>query len=330
MTKPTVFIPEPIAACGMELLADSCECVAPWRDGRTLSRSEQNALLDGADAVIVRLFPIDRADLHRAARLKVIAKHGVGVDTIDCQAATERRILVLYTPAATSTAVAEHTLALLLGLSRQLVPAAQAMSAGRFQDRGRFEGVELAGKTLGVVGLGRIGARVAHMASLGLAMDVRGYDPLLSRASYRGLARLVDSLEALLRASDFVTFHLPLNPQTRHLLNEQKLGWLKPTCRIVNTSRGAIIDEAALVRALEQGRLAGAALDVFEVEPLPANHPLTRLPNVLLTPHLASSTRESLDRMARDAVQGVLDVFAGRAPRYPLNPEVLSSGAANK
>jgi D-3-phosphoglycerate dehydrogenase len=324
VTRPTVFLPEPIAAAGMDLLRDACDCLAPWAEGKTLPAAELRALLAEANAVVVRLFAIAADDLARAVRLKVIAKHGVGVDSIDVRAATARRIPVVFTPTANANAVAEHAIGLMLALARHVAPLSESLRAGRFQDRDRLQGVELASKTLGVVGLGRIGRRVAEIAGRGFGMDVRAYDPYLGSTAAPEGVRMESSLENLLREADFVTLHLPLAPETRHLVNADRLRLLKPTCRIINTSRGGVIDEAALAAALAEGRIAGAALDVFEQEPLPADHVFLSTPNTLLTPHISSSTGESLDRMARDAAQGALDVLHGRKPTYVVNPEVLS------
>lgn len=315
--KPRVFLPESIADAGYELLAARVDCIAPWKDGRKPADDELRALLRTADAVIVRLFQIRRADLDLPNQLKVIAKHGVGVDNIDARAAAEKKIPVVYTPAANSNAVAEHTIALLLALARRIEPAAQAVKQGRFHDRTQFGGVEVAGKTLGIVGLGRIGWRVAAMAALGFGMRVVAYDPFVHAAPEGLPFTTASSVNDLLAVADFLSFHVPLTPETRHLIGPERIPLLKPGCRIVNTSRGAVIDEAALVHALESGQVAGAALDVYEQEPLPADHPLCTAPNVLLTPHISSSTKESLDRMAIDAAQGVLDVLEGREPTYP-------------
>jgi D-3-phosphoglycerate dehydrogenase len=321
ISRPIVFVPEPIAPAGLELLKPECECVTPWQTGAGDSPCE---LLYQADAVIVRLFRIDEQDLRQSNRLKVIAKHGAGVDNIDCQAATARRIPVVYTPTANTNAVAEHTLALMLALARQIGPASAAVCAGRFSERNWFQGVELAGKTLGVVGLGRIGGQVARLAHYGLDMSVCAYDPFVTNMNYSGPALIADSLEMVLRQADFLSLHVPLTPGTRHLINAQSLQWLKPTCRLINTSRGAVIDEAALVTALNEGRLAGAALDVFETEPLPANSPLCTAARTLLTPHISSSTDEALERMSLQAAQGILAVLHGHRPEFVVNPEVFA------
>ncbi len=309
--NPVILIPEKIAVCGIDLLRPRYEIVT---DPSALSR---------ADAIIVRLFKVGADELTRAPKLKVIAKHGVGVDNIDVKAATARKIPVVFTPAANANGVAEHAMALMLAMVRHIGPLANVTREGKWAERSKFDGVELSAKTLGVVGLGRIGSRVAQIARDGFGMRVLGFDPFVKRETYQGAATIVDSMDELFRAADFLTFHVPLSGETRHLLNVTTLASLKPTCRIVNTSRGAVIDESALAYALSRNVIAGAALDVFEAEPLPADHPLCRAPNCLLTPHVSSSTRESLDRMAIDSAQGVLDVLEGRRPQYPVNPEVL-------
>lgn len=326
--RPAIFIPEKIARCGLDLLRGECDLVAPWREGKRLQNAELRTLLYRADAVIIRLFEIGGDDIARCENLKVIGRHGVGVDNVDCHAASARQIPVVYTPHANANAVAEHAVALMMALARQIGPASRAVIDGRFQDRTRYEGVELADKTLGVIGLGRIGQRVARMAAAGLSMKVRAYDPVIDQGSYTGPAVIENSLETVMRQSDFLSLHVPLNPQTEKMINDRTLHMLKPDCRIINTSRGAVIDESALLKALDNGTVAGAALDVYENEPLPGDHPLCGAPNTLLTPHISSSTREALDNMARDAAQGVLDVLQGRRPQYVVNPEALSSTAS--
>ena len=307
----------------MAILKDACHCVAPWEDGRKLRDAELKEILYGSNAVIVRLFKINASDMERCPDLKVIGKHGAGVDNIDCEAATAHGITVVNTPTANANAVAEHTIGLMLALARHTVPAAIAVHAGRFGDRDQFFGVELAGKTLGIVGLGRIGSRVAEMASAGLAMKVCGYDPYLTTAMYKGPAELATSLEDLFSKADFLSLHVALNAETRHLIDDERIAMLKPGCRIINTCRGAVIDERTLIRALETERIAGAAIDVFDQEPIPADHPLCRAPNLLLTPHISASTRESMDCMARDSAKAVVDVLQGRQPAHVVNPEVL-------
>ena len=322
--KPTVFIPESIAPAGLDLLHSECRCVKGWEETDDLAKDARlQQELYRADAIIVRLFRLAEQDMVRMQRLKVISKHGAGVDNIDCRAATARGIPVVNTPGAVTTAVAEHTLALMLALSRRIAHADRALRAGTVGDRGRFLGIELAGSALGIVGLGGIGSRVAEMASLGFRMTVYAYDPYVAKAQYSGCASIEDSLESLLGKVDFLTLHVPLTGDTEHLINSRTLKLVKPGCRIINTSRGGVIDESALAGALKDGRLGGAALDVVEEEPLQPDHPLCRAPNTLFTPHIAGYTPECLDRMSREAAQGVLDVLQGRRPDYIVNPEVL-------
>ena len=222
--RPTVLITEPIGATGMRILEQECTCIAPWRDG-VHDEAPLRAELRRVDAVIVRLFEVDAGDLAAAQRLKVVAKHGAGLDNIDCQAATERGIPVIYTPGANANAVAEHAIGLLLALART------TLRDGRAYERGQFQGIELAGKTLAIIGLGRIGSRVARKAQ-GLDMQVIAYDPYVDSASYAGPATLVDFFDHLLAGADFVTLHVPLTAETRNLIDSRALGRLKPTCRI--------------------------------------------------------------------------------------------------
>ena len=330
--RPTVFIPEPIAAPGVELLRRHCRCQTPWEAGITVpvepdaeGAAPHRAAFREADAALVRLFQVGADDIRNAPRIRVIAKHGVGVDNIDCQAASARGLPVVYTPGSNGRTVAEHTMALMLALSRQIYPASHAIRSGTMEDRNRFQGVELAGKRLGLIGLGRIGSRVAGIASGGFAMKVRAYDPFLPPGSTTGTAVLEDSLEALLAWADFLSLHVPLSEATHHLMDRDRLGLVKPGCRLVNTSRGSVIDETALVRALSEGRLAGAALDVFEEEPLPADHPLCRAPNILLTPHISGLTDSALERASLMAARGILDVLQGRRPEHVANPRCFEN-----
>ncbi len=323
-----VFVPEPIAASGLDLLKKHFECVAPWEEAGVsngpLSSLSQKELLYDAEAVIVRLFKVTAGDLDGASKLKVIVKHGVGVDSIDVKAATEKGIPVAYTPTANANAVAEHVIALMFSMARHIPPADRMVREGRFNEKDSLRGVELAGKTLGVIGLGRIGRRVVNKAHHGLGMNVAAYDPLLSPDTYDGPATLQARLEDVLRGSDFLTLHVPLSDATRHLINADSLALMKSTARIVNTSRGAVIDEEALATALNDGRLAGAALDVFEAEPLPADHVLCSAANTILTPHVASSTRDALESMARESAQAVIAVLAGERPEHLVNPDAYA------
>src|SRR5262245_31353989 len=229
--KPRVYLPEKIAAAGLDLLRTECELVGPWT-GSTASTAE---MLADADAVIVRLHRIGEAEFAAAPRLKVVAKHGVGLDAIDVAAATAHRIQVVFTPEANANSVAEHAITLMLALAKQIVPASRMIPEGRFADRNRHEGIELTGRTLGIVGLGRIGAPVAAIAAHGFGMKVLGYDPFLPADAVRPGVDRVGSFDDLLAGSDFLSLHVPLTSETNRLLNAATLARLKPGCRIINT-----------------------------------------------------------------------------------------------
>lgn len=325
MTRPVVFIPEPIADCGIALLEDSCEFAAPWREGRDANEDELRALFRQADASITRLFPVRGEDIEGAPNLKVIGRHGVGVDMVDCEAAAARRIPIVITPEANSNAVAEHAVALMMACAKQLVAAHQAVVSGNFADRVHIKGVELAGKTLGLIGLGRIGTRVARLAAGGFGMRVVAYDPLVDVGTYDGPATIESSLDTVLQSADFLSLHVPLIEATKNLISAERMERLKPGCCVINTARGGIIDESALVRALESGTVSAAGIDALEREPVTVDDPLCSAPNTILSPHTATSTREALENMARDAAQGVLDVLQGRKPQWVANPEVFDA-----
>ena len=259
--------------------------------------------------------------LSQAIRLKVIGRAGTGVDNVDIDAATKRGIVVMNTPHGNSVTAAEHTIAMMCALARRIPQADRSTRKGNWE-RGRFMGVELRDKTLGVVGCGTIGAIVATLAQ-GLKMRVIAFDPYLAPDRAASLGVILATMDELLSDADVITLHVPLTDETRGIIDADALARTKPGVRIVNCARGGLVVEADLMRAIESGHVAGAALDVFEKEPLSADHPLCRAPNVLLTPHIASSSRESMDRMATDCAQGVLDVLQGRRPADVVNPDVI-------
>ena len=261
-----------------------------------ITREELLQVVDRYDAIIVRSrTKVDVEVLRRAVRLKVIGRAGVGVDNIDVEEAKKRGIKVLRTPEGPSVSVAELTVALMLCLARMVPYADRAMKDGKWVKR-ELMGVELRGKRLGIIGFGRIGYEVAKRAKA-FEMEVLVYDVILDKlmdrvreVGARGL-----SFEELLLESDFVSIHVPLTPQTRHMIGKEELKAMKPTAYLINTSRGGVVDEEALLRALKEGWIAGAALDVYEVEP-PTNMELIRLPNVVCTPHIGAQTVEAQRR----------------------------------
>ena len=297
-----VLVADQIALDGLAPLRDDSRFELIVKPG--LKGAELRDAIAAADAVLVRsATQITRESLARANGLKVIGRAGVGVDTIDVDAATERGIAVLTAPAGNTISAAELTFALTLALARRVSAADRSMKAGQW-DRKSFSGTELYGKTLGLVGAGRIGGEVAKRARA-FGMQVVAFDPFLiaERALTLGIERA--ELDEVLRRADVVSLHVPLTDATAGLLGDRELGLMKPTAVIVNAARGGVVREDALVRALTDKRIAGAALDVFEQEPLPADHPLRLLENVVLTPHLGASTAEAQQNVAVEIAEAV-------------------------
>lgn len=282
-----------------------------------LGADEIKAILPEYDAMVVRSrTKVTAAMLENAAKLKLIGRAGTGVDNIDIQAASARGILVMNTPGANAMAAAEHTLALMLAVSRHVPQATQSMREGRWEKK-RFMGTELCHQTLGIIGLGKIGAIVADRG-LGMKMEVLGYDPHITKEAAAILGVEWVPLEDLLKRSDFITIHTPLTPETRHILNRRTLAMTKPGVRVFNCARGGLIDEQALYEFVANGHIAGAALDVFEVEP-PAGNPLLELPNVIFTPHLGASSYQAQANVARTIASQLLDYLQEGVIRNAVN-----------
>lgn len=277
----------------------------------------QRALAD-ADALILRNMPfVDDALLAGAAQLKVIGRYGVGVDNIDLDAARRRNIRVVFTPGANADAVAEHTLALLLALAKRLRFWHEALVRGNYHLRWTERNTELQGKTLGIIGFGHVGRAVAQRAkAFGLQLLV--HDPLVPEEVIEALGAACVALDELLRRSDFVTLHVPLTEQTRHLINRERVALMKQGALLINTARGEVCDLDALYDGLQSGRLAGVALDVFPNEPPDVSHPLFRHPHFLGTPHVAAHTPETLERMALVVAEQVLKVLRGEEPDFAV------------
>lgn len=300
--RPRVLVREPIAEAGVRLLREHFEVD---EDGE----SDLAGVIGRYDGIVVRSATKLTADLiERAGRLKVIGRAGVGVDNVDVDAATRRGILVANAPESTVVSAAEHTVGLLLALSRNIPQAHAALKQGRWE-RSRHGGIELAGKTLGVLGFGRIGQQVARRA-LALGMDVLAYDPFVSKERFRELGvERAESAGEVLAAADFLTLHQPLTPETSGFLGAEAFAKMRDGVRIVNAARGELVDEAALYAALESGKVAGAALDVFSEEPY--SGPLLELENVVVTPHLAASTEEAQDRAGLIVAEQVVAALEG-------------------
>ena len=282
-----------------------------------------------AEAIIVRATPIDRALLAGAPRLRLVARHGVGYDSVDVDALSERGIPLALTGDVNSGAVAEHTLALMLALAKRIVQHDRAIREDRFAERDHFSAVELDGRRILVIGFGRIGRRVAALCRA-FGMAVRVFDPFLTAAAVEQAGyRHSTDLDAALADADWVSLHLPKTPQTRGLIGQERLARMRPGAFLVNVARGGLVDEAALVEALDTGRLAGAGLDVFETEPLAPDHPLAAREDVVLSPHAAALTSECAQRMALACADNVIAFFAGQPdPTRIVNREVLAPGAS--
>lgn len=269
------------------------------------------------DALIVRsATKVTAGVIEAATNLKVIGRAGVGVDNIDLEAATRRGVIVVNTPGGNTVSTAEHTIAMLMAMARYIAQAHMSMKQGQW-DRKRFTGIELRGKVLGVVGLGRVGLEVAKRASA-LAMEVVGYDPFISESVVRPLGIKLADLDDVCRQADFITVHTPLNEHTRGLIDARRIEIMKQGVRIVNCARGGIVDETALIAALKTGKVAGAALDVYENEP-PTGSELLEMDNVVLTPHLGASTEEAQENVAVEVAKEVVRVLKGRSFRNAVN-----------
>lgn len=281
-------------------------------------------LIVDADVLVVSCFAQVPANLIAAGqKLRGIVKYGVGVDNIDLVAAKKRGVPVANCPDYGSGTVADHAFALMIALARRLVVQdTEFRRQGWYWPDEKFCGVDLEGKTLGIIGLGKIGRKMARRA-LGFDMRVIATDPYIDPATAEVGGQRVPLVPfpELLRESDFVSVHCVLTPETRLMIGEQQLRAMKPTAYLIDVSRGAIIDEPALVGALQEGRLAGAGLDVFPTEPLPYEHPLLSMPNVVVTPHLAWYTHEAAARQSNQATAAVLDLLAGRRPRSVVNSD---------
>jgi len=280
------------------------------------------AMIPEYDALLVRSATKVTADVIQAGkRLRVIGRAGVGVDNIDVEAATQAGVIVVNAPTGNVVAAAEHTVAMLMALARNIPQADAHVRAGQWK-RDRFMGVEVRDKVLGAVGLGRVAQEVVRRAQ-GLGMRILAYDPYVTAeyANQWGVT-LVD-LDTLITEADFITLHVPLTPQTRNLIDKERIARMKPTARVINVARGGVVNERALVEAVTSGRIAGAALDVFDNEPLEADSPLRQQPNIILTPHLGGSTIEAQEKVAEDVALQVLDVLADRPARYAVNAPIL-------
>jgi D-3-phosphoglycerate dehydrogenase len=310
-----IIVSDDLPDSALDLLRAETGWQIDARKGRSAADLAED--LADADALIVRSATKVTANLIAAAgRLRIIGRAGTGVDNIDVPAASGRGVIVVNAPGANSISVAEHACALMLSLARAVPAADRAMKDGKWEKK-RFLGTELRGKTLGIAGLGRIGQEVAQRARA-FGMRVVAHDPFISRDIAEGLGVELLPLDEVCAIADFLTLHLPSTPETKHLINDARLGRAKHGIRIINTARGELIDEAALKRAIEAGIVAGAALDVFEKEP-PADWALAKMPQVIATPHIAASTEEAQELVGLDTAAAVRDFLRDGVVRNAVN-----------
>lgn len=316
-----VLLTQQIHPDALKLIQGKAEIVvSPSPDDEVVRRN-----IPGCHGLVVRsVTRLSRQTIFAADSLEVISRTGAGVDNIDINSATERGIPVCHTPEANKISVAEHTFALILVLAKDIPHLNKEVRQGNWKVRDSQQAFDLNGKTIGLIGLGRIGREVARLAS-SFEMDVVAYDPFVTAQPEGVKVEITQNLEGMFKRADIISIHVPLTDTTRGLVNTGLLALLKPRSLLVNTSRGEVVDEPTLIRALSEGKIAGAGLDVFSSEPLSNDNPLCQLPNVILTPHSAALTEECRLRMAQDAVTSLLDVLEGRRPRWVANREALKA-----
>lgn len=318
-----VLVTEEIAAPAMELLRQHFEVV---QGSGTQHVAEE---LAGCAGVLIRMAHVTAEDMAKNPQLRVIAKHGMGLDKIDMEEATRRGIAVVNAPWSNLNAVAEHIVMLLLALSKRTVRMDKLTREGQFSQRNAYKTTELKGATLGIVGMGKISRLVVKKVS-GLEMKIIACDPFVSQEDVGELPVRMTSAEEVYAESDFVIVHTSLTAATYHLVGAEQFKAMKPTAYFINAARGSVVDEAALIAALQSGEIAGAGLDVLEQEPPERNNPLLAMDQVIVSPHNAALSHGALLAMAMDSAEGVVDYLEGRMPHYLCNPEILAGNAAAK
>lgn len=317
MSKGKVLFAQDMDKAGKLLLQENgFEVVlAPKEDKEVLK-----SLIADADAVFSKTYFLDEEILSAGKQLKVVAKHGVGIDNVvDLATATKLGLYVVNTPLANSLSVAEHAVAGMLAFSEKTVRMHEAAKVADFaaQDEGGMH--EISGKTLGLIGLGNIGRRVAKIAGLGFDMKILGYDPFVRKETLPEYVELTDDINRIYKESDFISLHLGATPQTIGMVGKEQFEMMKDSVVFVNMARGSLVKEDALVWALESGKIAGAVLDVFAQEPVQADNPLLHQKNVLLSPHSAALTDEAMANMSRDGARGIVEILTGKKPTWCLN-----------
>ena len=320
-----ILIPQDIAEEGKDWLREKGYEIK-MGSGVTVEAIRQDVV--DCDAILARTAPFPAEVLEAGVKLRVISRHGVGVDNIDIKHAEQLGIWVTNAPESNAGSVAEHTLGLIIAAARNYSLCEREFRNGNFDIRNQAIGVDLEGKILGVLGLGKIGSLVARKAAYGLDMKPIAFDPFLPAAAFPEGVQRVENWDDIFRRSDFVTIHIPATDETRGSIGKKELSLMKPTAFLINAARGEIVDENELIRALQDKQIAGAALDVYREEPPSEDSPLFALDNLVMKPHHASLTRECMLRMALHAGQGIEEVLNGKAPTWPVNRPPHPRGGA--
>ncbi|WP_336771820.1 phosphoglycerate dehydrogenase [Paenibacillus sp. MMO-58] len=322
-----VLVSDPISDLGIQQLVDADDVAVDKKPG--LSEDELVSIIGEYDALLVRSQTrVTPRIMEAGKQLKVVGRAGVGVDNIDLEAATQRGIIVINAPDGNTITTCEHTFAMMMAVARH-IPQAYLKTVGGVWDRKSFLGVELRNKTLGVLGMGRIGSEVAKRAKA-FGMEIMGYDPFMTEERAEKLGIKLATVDEIVRNADFMTVHTPLTPETRHMIGKKQFEVMKPGMRIINCARGGIIDELALVEAIDAGIVAGAAFDVFEVEPPTEDHPFLKHPKIIVTPHLGASTVEAQENVAIDVSEQVLHILRNEPFSNAVNMPPIPANLQSK
>ncbi|MGE4283071.1 MAG: hydroxyacid dehydrogenase [Clostridia bacterium] len=312
-----VLIPQDIPQDSKKILIDLGYEV---KMGKGITIEDIKADVVECDAIVARTAPLTKEIMESGKKLKVISRYGVGVDNIDLKAAEELGIWVTNAPVSNCTTVAEHTVIMMTACAIDLIKAHNDTRNGNYTAcRNQLMGMDLEGKVLGIIGIGKIGAHVAKIAMHGFGMKVLAYDPYVSPDKVMEGIEILKDWDRIFQTSDFISMHLPLSPATERIVGQKEFGMMKATAYFINCARGGIVDEKALIEALETKEIAGAALDVFSDEPPKEDNPLFKMEQVIVTPHTASFTKEAYDRMGEHMAKGIHEVFSGKKPTWPVN-----------
>ena len=314
----TVLLPQDVVEEGKKYLTDRGYAIK-MGFGTAVGQIIED--VKDCDAILLRTAPIPREVIEAGSKLKVIGRHGVGCDNIDLKAAAERGVQVTYAPESNANSVAEYTIGMVIALARYFFPGDKVTRTGQWEMRNKYPAIDLEGKTLGIVGIGRVGSQVAKKAFYGLDMKVLAYDPYKTEVKDVPNARIVKDLDSVFTQADFISLHLPAMDETKGMIGKKYFEMMKKSAFFVNAARGEVVNEKDLYEALSTRRIAGAAIDVYDPEPPLKDNPLFGLDNVILSPHSAALTKEAMVRMAVHAAMGIDDVLSGRPPKWPfVNP----------